>query len=915
MWCLAEIGLKKGWDMLVSWRKHFLTIAIFIFGLSFFPSVFAHPCADYVLANHGFSGKALTNSQIFIRPLNYRWQEPSSKENLKNGITSNRMLDNFPLAEKEFRYNFGPQFSFLRGELYQVDILKSDGHLESFRVLLPAGQKALLGQFKQALIDYIPEDFLSYLDIIRLNPTSFTENPAWNWDKVLITEKFKRAGYIVNYVPVRKHPRHLTANRLSEIEIFNCVTRDQNDKALSQDTWPRRLANALAYNFLERAEGLSGNIFEYFAPIFDVNIYQDKYFDLTVAERLAGRIHKGHLTMGASAFLRYLHPRLTASKLHPGDDFSGATILSADLKSWQAYYRDAQGGHTIPIILKGTPLTDPASQEILRYHLEKIVERLPHHWRQKLAIHLHLNPTIDKPQVRLAKTTSEENRPRLILKFSPQLIALGAPTLNATAWANLIERALGEPYNDAFFTARQMDFPGKIGIALDPSEQFWSAAKTKAWHAKKPAPRDWFVFPKVWLPTYQRFQQRSVKFKTEKPYTAKTSSGQVVHLAMYNQKLMAASKDIHYVTKVSVPADLPLATRIAAIDTVKQILAQLPVQIPLLQNIKILPQDYYPRTDLDDVTQRSTVILSAFRGHLKGSRQKAPHYNYSEEIIIGNFFDSQAMFKPQELADQIYYGLAMIINNGLFKDAHHVGYPDDDFLALLPSTAAFKSAPLKKHERRALSIEGITYYLTHRFAPNYDPAQYRPYQRLFNFLDNLFVAREAALDATKRKIDLSTARDSALWQLLPIVYEEQHSLAQHGQRHYDLFASTISQDTSSFPAQTALDFADLGEIHDLGLDQLRYGIDSFLAANQISPAKFLAQVATIDISLAKAPPTAKILTGKVMAGQAYTLAYTDTLTNGRHHVVFYLNRDLFHTHYGQAKVLFTQAWQKIWATK
>ena len=494
----------------------------------------AHPnrCAQFVTAAQGFSDTKLTAEQIFIRPLNFKIMPIKNKYTLKNGTQSNHMLDPLPPNDKAFRFNFTDQSAPLAGDLYQVDILKSDGNLESFKVLLPLGHPEMLSEFKQTLVDFIPEEFISHLEIIRLNPQPFRADPSLKWSEGMI-EKAKYAGYLVNYTASQKNMRTRDYQKPSLIEVFDTLSSADNQ-------WPHRLAEALAYNFLKRATGWQweNNNFKYLAPTFDVNVHREKYYDLTVAQKLADRIHRGILTIGAKAILRFLHPRQTVTTRLVAEDFSGVVILTEDKRHYQAYYQDFADsktvGHTVPILLKGNLANLPAaSLEILRYHLQKIVERLPHHWREKIELTVELSPAHDTAQV--VKSKAAVNTPgkiNVILKFSPALLQQDGSTLNATDWANLIGGALGEQYNEEFIASRPLTSLHKPTAPLDPRDQFWAQAKSKAWHTTRNPPSHWYSLPQIWWPTFQRHYARGTKFNPLRTYTAKNLQGKNVTITL-----------------------------------------------------------------------------------------------------------------------------------------------------------------------------------------------------------------------------------------------------------------------------------------------------------------------------------------------------------------------------------------------
>ena len=372
---------------------------------------------------------------------------------------------------------------------------------------------------------------------------------------------------------------------------------------------------------------------------------------------------------------------------------------------------------------------------------------------------------------------------------------------------------------------------------------------------------------------------------------------------------MAASAKVRYVTSISTPADLLPGERTAILEVVRQTLASLPAEIPFVQGIKILPQGLYPYMGNEDLSLRPTAAKATFKGYFPDAQKKeTPHFDYFEDLVIGNFLKKGEMLDSSALAEQIRYGMAVIINNGLFKDAHHVGYPEDDFLALLPPLD--DEIKQNRFARRERSIQAIAYYLEHRFAANYDAANHKAYRELFNFLDKFFVAREAAFKKTTQRINLSSIRNSLLWELLPIIYEEQNVIGQHPFKIFMLIAPDLTLAPPT-PTSTILRFADLGEITLAALDQFRYGLVAFLADHYLTATEFLPHIATIEVSTEEVAAEANVIAGKVLSGHPSFLAYTDDIVNGRHHVTFYLEKELFHTRIGEAKILFTKAWKQI----
>lgn len=911
------LGAKgKNMCSLFSFRPLKAFGCVLIFGVWFF-LVFcslaqAQPnrCAQFVVAPQGFSDTKISAEQIFIRPLNFKIVPPRNKYSLKNGAQSNHMLDPLPPTAREFRFNFTDKYSPLPGELYQVDILKAEGNLESFQVLLPLGHSEMLSELKQTIVDFIPEEFISHLGIIRLNPQPFNADPSLDWISKGVIEKAKKAGYIVNYTASQRNLRHVTAQKPAVIEIFDTLSSADN-------RWPHRLAEALAYNFLERAAGSwESNNFKYLAPTFDVNVHREKFADLVVAQKLAHRIHKGVLSMGAKALLNYLRPHQTVTERLVAEEFSEVVILAEDKRHYTAYYQDLIDGnpvgHTIPILVKGNLAnTTPASLEILRYHLQKIIERLPHHWRERIELTLELNSAHHTAQVvKHNASASTPEKINVILKFSPALLHPDGSTLNASDWAKLIGGALGESYNEAFIASRQFTALQKPAAPLDPRNQFWAKAKSKAWHTSRNPASHWYSLPQMWWPTFQRHYARATKFNPLRSYTAKNLQRQNVAITLYNQKLMAASDKVRYVTSVSTPADLSPGERTAILEVVRQTLTSLPAEIPFLQGIKILPQGLYPYTGNEDVSLRPTAAMANFKGYFPDvQRAGTPRFDYYEDLVIGNFLKKGEMLDSSALAEQIRYGMAVIINNGLFKNAHHIGYPEEDFLALLPP----RNDQIKQNrfERRERSIQAIKYYLEHRFVPNYDAAHHQAYQNLFNFLDKFFVAREATFKQAAQQIKLTSIRTSLLWKLLPIIYEEQNVLGPHALREFTLIAPDLALAPTATPNSTMLQLADLGEVTMAALDQFRYGLNAFLEDHYLSATEFLPQVATIEVSTKKVATEANVIYGKVLSGHPSFLAYTDEVVNGRHHVTFYLEKELFHTKIGEAKILFTKAWKQI----
>ena len=860
-------------------------------------------CAQFVTAPHGFNDTKLTAEQIYIRPLHFKNLSPRNKYSLRNGPQSNHVLDVLPPTDKEFRLNLTDKFSPLPGDLYQVDILKSNGNLESFQLLLPVGHGEMLSEFKQTLVDYVPEEFIGHLGIVRLNPQPFTKNPSLAWPSKGLIEKALKTGYLVNYTASQKNLRRIPHQKASVIEIFDTLSSADHQ-------WPRRLAEALAYNFLQRAIGTEKNNFEFLAPLFDVNVHRNQYYDLAVAQKLAQRIHKGFLSIGAKAFLRYLHPRQTVTAPHPAQDFSEVAILVEDRRHYQAYYQDLYAGHTIPILLKGNLTNiDEISLEILRYHLQKIVERLPHRFRQFLELTIELDPTISVAQaVKSTATARNSGNNNLILKFSPDLLRPDGKTLNATTWATLIGGVWGEQYNEDFLAARQLSLHKKSAAMLDSRGQFWANAKSKAWQTIRTPATHWYSLPKIWRPTYRRLYGRSVTYNPVRSYTAKNADRQNVIISFHTQKLLVASKKVRYVTSVSTPADLSPGLQAAVEDVVRETLAALPAEIPFIQGIKILPKGLYPYTSNLDVTLRPTTAMANFKSYYNNAQKTGvPNFDYYEDIIIGNFLSNDEMLNSAALAAQIRYGIATIINNGLCKDGPHAGYPDDDFLALLPPLATEQKQD--KFARRERFIKAISYYLEHRFVPNYHPQDHKAYQDLFNFLDKFFVAREATYKKAAAQINLTSIRTSQLWKLLPIIYEEQIR-SSNGPRSFDLIAPDLAFSAAS-PSTTFLQFADLGDVTALALDQFRYGLDAFMADRHLTAADFLPLIAEINVTTEPVPPEASKITGKVLSGHPSFLGIIDVVVSGRHHVTFYLEKELFHTKIGEAKVLFTRAWKEL----
>ncbi|MBP5295701.1 MAG: hypothetical protein J6Y94_00010, partial [Bacteriovoracaceae bacterium] len=497
-----------------------------------------------------------------------------------------------------------------------------------------------------------------------------------------------------------------------------------------------------------------------------------------------------------------------------------------------------------------------------------------------------------------------QSTPEIKLHLSTALFQKGHPSLNATQWAKLIEQAIKEEYNDEYLATKNLIIPPKKNFILDSRFQFWAVAKQQALKDRRPPRPDWFALPQIWWPSYHRFFKQAIRVTQEKIYTGRRADGTKVHVPMETRRLMAVGDHARYTMMVSFPKNISPANRNILLTTIQEIFSALPVEIPLTRSIKFLPENIFPYSDFTNPEEHATMAVCNFKGQQnRASSKETVYFDYHEELIIGNFISSSQTLSADKIKQKVREGLANIINNGIFKDAPQTSLPEEFFTAMIPQ---YRPSAYRRDDRRK-AIKAISYYLEHRFNRNYEPSKHLAYQPLFNFLDKFFIAREKILPEIKQKIHLATARDSKLWEKLPLIYEEQLVPApQKGQRNFQ-----ISLNHPGHIAPIPLQLFDLGDDTIDALDQFRDGVDYFIGKRKLSYEDFLKQLSFIKLTDASAPANAVRLTGKLDRGRPTEIAFTQEIFQGRKQIIFYLNPGMMHGYVGQAKFLLAQAWDHL----